>query len=266
MAGWRLVVPCRFGHVDNPFAIPALVVNGVRPPMPAEMPPRLASLITSCWSGSPRLRPSFAQVEGVLQDPEVLSSQPPVASPSYDNDHAQAATKRSAASLPAAEPGFGGATGQVPETPVSHGTPSYGGDSAGTGALGVAISSATTATVGGDSAGGIGGGDGAGAGAGAGAGSGAGTDDGGDDLTTAAAVTPPAPPVQGATLDGTANPAPPAVPTVGASSTTFSAMHVANVNPHNVDSASRRYAAVQQDSDGSAAGAAPQASSGDPHT
>lgn len=69
-----------FGHIDNPFAIPAQVVAGVRPALPHRLPPRLGALITACWDPNPRSRPSFAQIEvrrGAVSSWEWVSPQPP---------------------------------------------------------------------------------------------------------------------------------------------------------------------------------------------
>lgn len=68
--GWLLsltphlhLAPPRFGNVGNPFAIPPLVVSGVRPPIPPTMPGVLADIIHACWGGMPASRPSFEQLE-----------------------------------------------------------------------------------------------------------------------------------------------------------------------------------------------------------
>ena len=52
-----------FAHITNVYAIPSQVVAGVRPAIPAEMPPLVASLVVACWAADPAARPTFADVE-----------------------------------------------------------------------------------------------------------------------------------------------------------------------------------------------------------
>lgn len=44
----------------------AVAINQQRPPLPADMPPGLASLITSCWEEDPRARPPVAALLDTL--------------------------------------------------------------------------------------------------------------------------------------------------------------------------------------------------------
>jgi serine/threonine protein kinase len=38
------------------------IMKGLRPTLPASLPPKLVSLITKCWSGDPRQRPGFSDI------------------------------------------------------------------------------------------------------------------------------------------------------------------------------------------------------------
>lgn len=47
--------------------------QGYRPPLPADAPPGLTDLISSCWQDEPQQRPTFSQVLHMLQALEVKS-------------------------------------------------------------------------------------------------------------------------------------------------------------------------------------------------
>jgi hypothetical protein len=48
--------------------IVAVAINKERPLLPPDTPPRLASLISSCWREEPGARPRVAQIAAELQD------------------------------------------------------------------------------------------------------------------------------------------------------------------------------------------------------
>jgi serine/threonine protein kinase len=44
------------------WALLAAIINGLRPTIPAGMPPRLQALMVACWDAKPELRPSFPEI------------------------------------------------------------------------------------------------------------------------------------------------------------------------------------------------------------
>jgi serine/threonine protein kinase len=45
----------------------SVATTGLRPKLPADVPPKLAELITCCWARDPLKRPTFAAVQLQLQ-------------------------------------------------------------------------------------------------------------------------------------------------------------------------------------------------------
>ena len=52
----------------NAFQLVQRVLDGVRPPMPPSMPPKMAQLVRDCWAGDPDARPSFTEIRKRLKD------------------------------------------------------------------------------------------------------------------------------------------------------------------------------------------------------
>ena len=51
---------------EKKFTIPEFVVQGRRPPLPADCPPPLRLLVNSCWAPNPERRPNFASISQIL--------------------------------------------------------------------------------------------------------------------------------------------------------------------------------------------------------
>lgn len=56
------------GITSWPVFRKAVCEEGLRPPIPADMLPRLKQLITRCWDARPSVRPSFAQIIPILDE------------------------------------------------------------------------------------------------------------------------------------------------------------------------------------------------------
>lgn len=50
----------------NAFQLMSRVIEGLRPPVPDDMPPRLQSLMTRCWDSNPSHRPTFQNIQNEL--------------------------------------------------------------------------------------------------------------------------------------------------------------------------------------------------------
>jgi len=56
------------GMTSWPVFRKAVCEEGLRPPIPSDMLPRLKALINRCWDAKPAVRPSFAQIITVLEE------------------------------------------------------------------------------------------------------------------------------------------------------------------------------------------------------
>lgn len=66
---WELVsdTPLPYPAVP-PQEVPWLVVQGLRPSVPAHAPEPLAQLITACWAADPAVRPTATEIRQRLRD------------------------------------------------------------------------------------------------------------------------------------------------------------------------------------------------------
>ena len=76
---WTHEVP--YGeHELTPFMLMTKLVGGMRPTIPAEMPPALVALVEQCWQDQPEQRPTFTEICEKLATIEAAESAP-VAAP-----------------------------------------------------------------------------------------------------------------------------------------------------------------------------------------
>jgi serine/threonine protein kinase len=56
-----------YAHLSTLAAAAAVVQSGLRPEVPAHVPPPLADLMVRCWAAESQSRPQFTQVAGELR-------------------------------------------------------------------------------------------------------------------------------------------------------------------------------------------------------
>ena len=64
---WTHKVP--YAHLElTPFMLMTRLVNGMRPEIPDDMPPKLAALVNQCWEERPADRPAFEDICRQIED------------------------------------------------------------------------------------------------------------------------------------------------------------------------------------------------------
>ena len=85
--------------------VPARVIRGKRPPMPATLPADYAALIRRCWAPDPNARPSFAEILELLLPIAAHAKKEARHNHDHDHDHDHAGTATKGAAKGAAKDG-----------------------------------------------------------------------------------------------------------------------------------------------------------------